>query len=144
MRGYSRPIRSVVAVVAVLLSVAALSSTRPRAQSRTASVTDLPNPYRAIDPWGQLPAGRTLGAASAIDIDRDGTSVWVFERCGGKGGSKKNPTFVDNCVRSKVDPLLHFDPSGKLLASYGAGLFEYPHGIGMDAQGNIWVADGQG
>jgi sugar lactone lactonase YvrE len=133
-----------VVVVAAGIAMAATPAARVRAQAGGPSVKDLPNPYRAIDNWGQLPGGRKIGAASAIDIDRDGTSVWVYERCGGKGGSKKNPTFADNCVRSKVEPLLHFDASGKLLASYGAGMFEYPHGIGIDADGNIWVADGQG
>jgi sugar lactone lactonase YvrE len=126
------------------MALTATSGADAGAQGEGQSVKDLPNPYRAIDNWGQLPGGRKIGAASAIDIDRDGTSVWVFERCGGKGGSKKLPTFADNCVGSNVEPLLHFDVSGKLLASYGAGMFEYPHGIGIDAQGNIWVADGQG
>ena len=42
-----------------------------------------PNPYTTIDRWGMLPAGRQWGGVSAIDIDRDGRSVWVAERCGG-------------------------------------------------------------
>ena len=106
--------------------------------------TGLPNPYREIENWGQLPGGRTIGAASAIEVDRDGTSVWVFERCGGKGASKVRPTPTDTCLGSSLAPLLKFDASGKLVASLGAGMFVYPHGMSVDRSGNIWVADGQG
>ena len=42
----------------------------------------LPNPYRSVENWAQLPEGRTWGSTSAVDIDTDGTSVWVGERCG--------------------------------------------------------------
>ena len=38
--------------------------------------------------------------------------------------------------------LLKFDASGKLVKSFGAGMFVSPHGIHVDRQGNIWVADG--
>ena len=41
-------------------------------------------------------------------------------------------------------PILHFDPSGKLLASFGAGMFVFPHGITVDPEGNVWVADADG
>jgi hypothetical protein len=37
---------------------------------------DLPNPYRTIAPWGDLPAGRTWGALNAVAIDNDGESIW--------------------------------------------------------------------
>ncbi|HUE84647.1 MAG TPA: hypothetical protein VMO26_01080, partial [Vicinamibacterales bacterium] len=43
---------------------------------------DAPNPYRTIEGWAKMPEGRTWGATSAVDIDRDGTSIWVAERCG--------------------------------------------------------------
>jgi len=36
---------------------------------------------------------------------------------------------------------LEFDPSGKLLKSFGAGLFAYPHGFTVDGNGNLWVTD---
>ena len=40
--------------------------------------------------------------------------------------------------------MLKFDPSGKLLKSFGAGLLLFPHGIHVDRDGNVWVADGLG
>ena len=45
-----------------------------------APTNDLPNPYRTIEGWAQL--GRAWGSTSAVDIDPDGRSVWVAERCG--------------------------------------------------------------
>jgi len=42
------------------------------------------NPYHVVDNWAKLPEGRHWGMAIGVDVDRDGTSVWVFDRCGGK------------------------------------------------------------
>jgi sugar lactone lactonase YvrE len=40
-----------------------------------------------------------------------------------------------------VDPIQKFDSSGKRLASFGGGMFVWPHGLHVDRDGNIWVAD---
>ena len=93
-----------------------------------------PAPYHVQDDWLKLPPGRVWGAASAVDIDRDGKSVWVFERCGSTD---------DGCVLHKdVDPILKFDANGNLVKSFGAGMFSYPHGIFIDRDDNVWVVDG--
>jgi hypothetical protein len=34
-----------------------------------------------------------------------------------------------------------FDPAGKLVKSFGAGMFAYPHGFTLDADGNLWTTD---
>jgi DNA-binding beta-propeller fold protein YncE len=39
--------------------------------------------------------------------------------------------------------ILHFDETGKLINSFGAGMLIAPHGIYVDKQGNIWVTDYQ-
>ncbi|PYR04264.1 MAG: hypothetical protein DMG00_24110 [Acidobacteria bacterium] len=44
---------------------------------------------------------------------------------------------------SSSDPVLHFDASGKLIKSFGAGMLIFPHGIFVDRDGNVWVTDGQ-
>jgi DNA-binding beta-propeller fold protein YncE len=36
---------------------------------------------------------------------------------------------------------LEFDPAGRLLKSFGAGLFAYPHGFTVDQEGNLWATD---
>jgi sugar lactone lactonase YvrE len=91
------------------------------------------NPYQTIADHFKLPEGRKIGSTAEIAIDRDGTSVWVFERCGGQ-----------NCVGSNVAPVMKFDASGKLLQSFGGGMFVRPHGIHIDREGNVWVTDGEG
>lgn len=89
-----------------------------------------PNPYRTVEGWARMPEGRTWGSTSAVDIDRDGRSVWVAERCG-----------ANDCVESKLDPVLKFDGSGALVKSFGAGLILSPHGIFVDPDNNVWVTD---
>ena len=91
-----------------------------------------PNPYRTMENWAKLPAGRSWGSTSAVDIDRDGRSVWVAERCG-----------ANSCAGKNDDSILHFDASGKLIKSFGSGMFLFPHGIAVDKDGNVWITDGQ-
>ena len=38
-------------------------------------------------------------------------------------------------------PILEFDPAGRLLKSFGVGLFAYPHGFTVDHDGNLWTSD---
>ena len=91
-----------------------------------------PNPYRTIENWAKLPAGRSWGSTSAVDIDRNGRSIWVGERCG-----------ANSCAGKTDDSILHFDASGKLLKSFGSGMFIFPHGIAVDPDNNVWITDGQ-
>jgi len=110
-----------------------------------APTNSAPNPYRSVENWAKLTEARNWGSTSAVDIDRDGTSVWVGERCGAVGGPgsiKPGETFA--CDGSNLDPVLKFDASGKLVKSFGAGLFVFPHGIHADRDGNVWVVDGLG
>jgi DNA-binding beta-propeller fold protein YncE len=104
-----------------------------RAQTSGPPSIDLPNAYNPASTFGQLPDGRAWGGTTAVAVGADGRSVWVFERCGS-----------ESCAKSKLPPILHFDPSGKLLASFGSGMFVFPHGITVDHDGNVWVADGDG
>ena len=46
-------------------------------QAPTTPVNSLPNPYQTIKDWARLPDGRTWGSTSAVDIDKDGKSIWV-------------------------------------------------------------------
>jgi hypothetical protein len=93
---------------------------------------DLPDPYTAGVKFGQMPEGRQWGGVIAVTPDRDGKSIWAFERCGG------------NCLNSELPAVLEFDPGGKLTRSFGAGMFVFPHGIAVDKEGNVYVADADG
>jgi sugar lactone lactonase YvrE len=125
------------ALLVPVLAATALSG-RGHAQSATKPTNDAPNPYRTVSDYFKLPAGRTWGSTSAVEIDKDGKSIWVAERCGA------NSCFDRATGKMSGDPVvLEFDPSGKLVKSFGAGLLVFPHGIYVDKDGNVWVTDGQ-
>ena len=96
-------------------------------------VNGLPNPYETQRDWGTLPDGRPWGSVSALEVDTDGRHLWVAERCG-----------TNSCAGSTVDPVLRMDPQGNVLASFGAGMFIWPHGMHVDPEGNVWVTDARG
>jgi DNA-binding beta-propeller fold protein YncE len=97
------------------------------------NLNDVPNPYRTILSWGQLPDGRKWGATSGVAVGPDG-NIWTYERCGS-----------DNCGGSDADPVLELDQkTGVVLRHFGKGLFVEPHGLTVDRDGNVWVTDGQG
>ena len=52
------------------------------AQDAGQPTNDAPNNYNTIKDYFKLPEGRTWGSTSAVDIDKDGKSIWVAERCG--------------------------------------------------------------
>ncbi len=110
---------------------AAMSSTAASMQP----TNDLPNPYRTIEGWAKMPAGRSWGSTSAVDVDRDGVSIWVAERC----STNQRGCLVNNTL----DPVLKFDANGNMVESFGAGVIVWPHGIHVDRDGNVWVVDGQ-
>ena len=110
--------RMILAFVAALVMIAA-------------SVDAQENPYRE-DGWAKPPDGRRLGQMSAIDVDPAG-NVWALDRCG-----------ANSCADSKVSPVVKFDPTGKYLTSFGAGLLVFPHGMHVDKDGNVWVTDADG
>jgi hypothetical protein len=103
-----------------------------------APTNDAPNPYRTVEGWAKLPEGRKWGSTSAVDIDKDGKSVWVAERCGANSCLDRTTGEIKN-----IPPILKFDEHGNLLKGFGAGMFIAPHGIYVDKQGNVWVTDYQ-
>lgn len=118
----------VVAIVVVI----AMSGAVAHAQTPAEPTNSEPNPYQTVEGWAKMPEGRTWGSTSAVEIDRDGKSIWVAERCG-----------ANTCLNSNLDVILKFDENGKLVKSFGAGMFIFPHGIHVDREGNVWVTDGQ-
>ncbi len=100
--------------------------------SRADDPNSAPDPYHIVNNWPKLPEGRRWGMAIGVDVDRDGTSVWVFDRCGGK-----------SCDGSNIAPIQKFDASGRLVVSFGSGLFSWPHGVFAAPDGTLWVTDGR-
>ena len=103
------------------------------AAASAAAQNSAPNPYQTIEGWAELPAGREWGATSAVYPANDGKHIWVAERCG-----------ANLCVDSDVDPVLLYDQEGNVVRSFGAGMITWPHGIFVDADDNVWIADAVG
>ena len=100
----------------------------------------LPNPAPTVSAnWGELPAGREWGSTAGIDIDPTDGHIWAYERCGASSFGGGVPV---NCDNNPVDPIFKFDRNtGEILANFGGGTMVTPHGIDVDAEGNVWVTD---
>jgi DNA-binding beta-propeller fold protein YncE len=96
--------------------VALLLGGRPIAQSS-------PHPYRAVDGWALLPEGLKLGEVPAMAIDQLGERIFAFQR--------------------GEPPVIEFDPTGRVVRTWGAGAFVWPHGMRIDKNGFVWITDGR-
>src|SRR2546426_124774 len=92
---YARLVRSVVAAAAAVIALSQAAYCQHDA-------------YQTIENWFKLPEGRKIGSTAGITVDRDGTSVWTFDRCGGQ-----------YCAGSNLAPIMKFDESGKPVKSFG-------------------------
>ncbi len=79
-------------------------------------------PYRLVPDWGVLPDGAQWGEVPGMAIDASGR-IYAFHR--------SDP------------PIVELDHAGKVLKTWGANLFAWPHGIRIDRFGNLWITDGQ-
>ncbi len=76
--------------------------------------------YQLVPDFPHLTSKIVLEAVSAVATDSKG-DILVFHR--------------------SEHPILRFDRTGKLLRSFGDGLFSSAHGLRIDADDNIWVTD---
>src|SRR4030081_365695 len=115
---YARRLKSALTGLAgAIVLIAAVAFATAGAKS-----ANLPNPYHEVTAWAKLPAGVMWGGVISVDSAPNG-DVWVFYR--------SDP------------PILRFDQSGKVVKSFGAGLFAQAHGMTVDRDGNVWVTDAQ-
>ena len=76
--------------------------------------------YEVIKGWEQMPDG------------------WSFFEVAGVACDSKDRVYVFN--RGKY-PMIIFDKEGKFLNAWGEGMFKSPHGIFIDHEDNVWLAD---
>src|SRR3954452_2009471 len=120
-------VQFILGIATVITAVGAM-----QAFAQSADPNSAPNTYRSAEEWVKLPDGRKMGSPIGVEIDRDGKSLWIFDRCG-----------ANSCAGSDVAPIMKLDPAGKLVTSFGAGMFDFPHGLATDHDGNVWVTDGK-
>jgi DNA-binding beta-propeller fold protein YncE len=120
--------RSTMMLAAAVLSLASSAFAADGGAPRN----DLPQPYQTTRDWGELPPGVKWAAVTAVEPAPDGT-IYVVHRC-----------FNNSCAGRPEAPILKYDANGKLLASFGVGMFVFPHGGTVDADGNLWITDAGG
>jgi hypothetical protein len=126
------------------------------------------NPYRPVKglangggpsipggEWAKLPSPsptsvKEMGPPAAVAVDSDGESIWAFIRCdetspvpaGGTNGGRfgLDCMFPDGRLKP-LDTIYKFEPSGKAVKSFAAGMFIWPHGLHVDREGNVWGTD---
>jgi len=123
---YASRVGQILLVVGAVVGTTAIAS---EGQNRE------PNPYRTVPGvWAPLPDGRDWGSTSVVEVSPDGETIWAIDRCGG-----------NDCVgHDDLDVVFQFDKDGEILTRFGAGMFVWPHGIDVDDDGNVWVADARG
>ena len=147
----SRSLLAVLGAAALLVSAFGTAGSGANNQAAARATSDarngnpitgegLPNPAPNVTRnWGQLPAGRKWGSSAGVDIDPKDGHIWAYERCGaGTFGAGAAVT----CDSNPVDPVFKFDRrTGAVLANFGKGIMQTPHGIHVDMAGNVWIAD---
>lgn len=89
--------------------------------SPMAVAADFPAMQYAVDAeWPTLPPGWNFGETAGVAVDGKG-HVYVFHR--------------------GENPIMEFAPDGRLVRSWGEGMFIRAHAIRVDPEGNIWTVD---
>jgi sugar lactone lactonase YvrE len=114
-----KPVTAAVFVAALVVTSPALAQP-PRDPALLVPQEAPPLAYRAVEPAVSLPAGMEMGASAAVAFDPRG-HLFVLTR--GQVG------------------LWEFDPDGRFVRAFGEGLFRRSHGLHIDREGNLWVAD---
>ncbi len=131
-------------VISALLAAAAVAVADGQARREPpVSKPTLPNPYRLVPDWPTLPAsmkgpnGKKWGEVIRVHVAPSG-NIWVFQRC-----FNDQPNGDATCLNrgDANPPILEFSPAGRLIRSFGVGLFAHPHGFTVDKDGNLWTTD---
>lgn len=85
--------------------------------------------------WPSLPEGEILGQATGVGVDSRG-AVIVFHRA----GRMWIEPFPKDSIAAPTVWVLD-GVTGRLLRTWGAGVFIMPHGLSVDSEDNVWLTD---
>jgi peptidylamidoglycolate lyase len=88
----------------------------------TFAVDGAPDGFKVVKGWPQVPAGFEFGETAGVGVDSH-NHVFIFHR------GADMPVM---CVEGD---------SGKIVHSFGEGLFGNAHGVHIDEYDNVWLAD---
>jgi sugar lactone lactonase YvrE len=138
------------AVLATLAVAQGWLEQRAEAQARGA----VQAPRFEVDPTfpQPLPNGMYQGQSIGLWVDKTNDHVWIVHRPDVldalEGSAQQNPPTGECC--KQAPPILEFDPSGKLLRSWGGQDgpgYQWPdsnHGLNIDNKGNVWIGGNGG
>lgn len=91
--------------------------------------------HEVVPDWPKLPEGHLLGLCAGVGVDAE-NRVFVFHRSGRKWSNPFPKEAIAKPTVSVID-----GSTGRLLRSWGEGLFIMPHGLTVDHEGNVWLTD---
>ena len=91
--------------------------------------------HEVVRDWPQLPKDDVLGLCAGVGVDSH-NRVFVFHRRERKWSNPFPTEPISGTTVSVID-----GKTGKLLNSWGAGLFVMPHGLTIDHEDNVWLTD---
>ena len=91
-------------------------------QTMLQAAEKLPLKQSAIPVQAPKQEGWALGMVSWVAVDRNGL-VYLLQR------------------GDKADPVIVLNRDGRVVRSWGKGLYTTPHAIRIDPQGNVWTTD---
>jgi len=138
------------AVLATLAVAQGWLEQRAEAQARGA----VQAPRFEVDPTfpQPLPNGMYQGQSIGLWVDKTNDHVWIVHRPdvldAFEASAQQTPPTGECC--KEAPPILEFDPSGKLLRSWGGKDgpgYQWPdsnHGLNIDNKGNVWIGGNGG
>ena len=116
--------------LAVLAAAVALQAQEARPgtpDTRAAELRDLLRaaprlPLEQVPLSARMPNAASLGTVSSVAADRNGV-IYVLQR------------------GDQADPVIAVNTEGRVLRSWGKGMFAVLHSVRVDADGNIWTVD---
>ncbi len=121
----------------LFIFITLLEGCRNPQQENAVKTSDTSIKYQLVKDWPQFPIGFKLGNPTGIGIDMH-QNIFVFHRAG-----RIWPLVMPmpKSLITKKTILMLDKQTGKILNSWGAGLFIMPHGLSVDQNDNIWVTD---
>ena len=107
-----------------LLACAVSQSLRAQtAEQLRALIRETPRlPLESAPLAAHIPNAAQLGTVSSVAVDRNG-NIYALQR------------------GDQLDPVIVLDKDGRVLRSWGKGMYTVPHSIRVDPDGNIWTVD---
>jgi len=104
------------------VSLAAQEPDSRAAQLRTLIASTARLPVEEVPLAARMANASSLGIVSSIAADRSGV-IYILQR------------------GDQADPVIAVDHEGRVLRSWGKGMFTVPHSIRIDPEGNVWTVD---